>query len=187
MAQNQAQIIELLSSAAQQMRSMQCDFTQTKHLKMLNDDMVSKGRMAYSQPSKLSWEYTTPYSYTFILNDTKVLLRKGDRGDVIDVNQNKMFKEIARLMMSSVVGKSLTDSKSFKTSVVEAGKEYIATLIPQSKDLKQMWTKLILHFDVDQKTVIKVEMFEKNGDSTIIALENIRLNQAIDEKTFAIQ
>ncbi len=186
-AQNDQKIIEVISAAAQQMRSMQCDFTQTKHLKMLNDDMVSKGRMAYAQPSKLSWEYVTPYTYTFILNDTKVLLKKGDRGDVIDVNQNQMFKEIARLMMSSVVGKSLTDAKSFQTSMAESGQEYVATLLPQSKDLKRMWTRLILHFDKEKKTVTKVEMHEKNGDSTVIELQNIRLNPSIDEKTFAIQ
>ncbi len=189
MAQNKntQKIVEQIGNAAQSMKSMQCDFTQTKHLKMLNDNMVSKGKMYYQQTNKLHWEYTSPYTYTFILNDTKVLLKKGTRNDVIDVNQNKMFKEIARMMMNSVVGKCLSDTKSFKTSIAETSTEYVATLLPQKKDLKQMWTKLILHFDSKQLMVTKVEMHEKNGDYTIIELQNTQTNKKIDAKVFAIQ
>lgn len=185
-SQKEQKIIEQIGTAAQAMKTMQCDFTQTKHLKMLNDNMVSKGKMYYQQTNKLRWEYTSPYTYTFILNDTKVLLKKGDRNDVIDVNQNKMFKEIARMMMNSVVGKCLSDTKSFKTSIAETPAEYVATLLPQKKDIKQMWTKLILHFDRKQNMVVKVEMHEKNGDSTIIELQNTQTNKKIDAKVFAI-
>lgn len=182
-----AKIIQKISEASQNMKSMQCDFVQTKNLKMLNDKMVSNGKMYYQQTNKLRWEYTSPYTYTFILNDSKVLLKKGNRNDIIDVNQNKMFKEIARMMMNSVVGKCLSDTKSFKTSIAESATEYVATLLPQKKDMKQMWTKLILHFDKKQIMVTKVEMHEKNGDNTIIELQNTQLNKKIDAKVFAIQ
>ena len=83
--QNEAQIRQAITQAASTMKTMQCDFTQTKHLKMLNDKMTSKGRMYYQQTNRLRWEYTSPYSYTFILNDDKVLLKNKQRNDVIDV------------------------------------------------------------------------------------------------------
>lgn len=183
---NSQKVVQQISQAAQSMKTMQCDFVQTKHLKMLNDKMVSKGKMYYQQADKLHWEYTTPYTYTFILNGSKVLLKKGIRNDVINVSQNKMFKEIARIMMNSVVGKCLTDTKSFKTSISESQSEYVATLIPQTKDMKQMWTKLVLHFNRKQMMVSKVEMHEKNGDRTIIELLNAQTNKTIDAKQFAI-
>lgn len=183
---NSQKVVQQISQAAQSMKTMQCDFVQTKHLKMLNDKMVSKGKMYYQQADKLHWEYTTPYTYTFILNGSKVLLKKGTRNDVINVSQNKMFKEIARIMMNSVVGKCLTDTKSFKTSISESQSEYVATLIPQTKDMKQMWTKLVLHFNRKQMMVSKVEMHEKNGDRTIIELLNAQTNKTIDAKQFAI-
>lgn len=183
---NSQKVVQQISQAAQSMKTMQCDFVQTKHLKMLNDKMISKGKMYYQQADKLHWEYTTPYTYTFILNGSKVLLKKGTRNDVINVSQNKMFKEIARIMMNSVVGKCLTDTKSFKTSISESQSEYVATLIPQTKDMKQMWTKLVLHFNRKQMMVSKVEMHEKNGDRTIIELLNAQTNKTIDAKQFAI-
>lgn len=188
MAQNEGEqkIIQKISKAAQSMTSMQCDFVQTKHMKLLNDYMVSYGKMYYQQSSKLRWEYTSPYTYTFILNDSKVLLKKGNRNDVIDVNQNKMFKEIARMMMNSVVGKCLTDKKDFKISVAETPEQYVATLLPQKKDMKQMFSKVILYVNKRQLSIAKVEMQEKKGDNTVIELKNIQLNKNINASVFAI-
>lgn len=183
---NEQKIIQKISKAAQSMTSMQCDFVQTKHMKLLNDDMVSNGKMYYQQSSKLRWEYTSPYTYTFVLNDSKVLLKKGNRNDVIDVNQNKMFKEIARMMMNSVVGKCLTETKDFKVSVSETSDEYVATLVPQKKDMKQMFSKIILHVSKQQLSIKKVEMQEKKGDNTVIELKNVQLNKKINASIFAV-
>lgn len=186
-AQDQKAIIEKINQVCAEMKTMECDFVQTKHMKILNDKMVSEGKMSYQQPNALRWEYTTPYTYTFILNDNKILLKNNCRSDVIDVNQNKMFKEIARIMMNSIVGKCLTDDKAFKTTIAETPAEWVATLLPQKKDMKQMWTKLILHFDRKQNAVVKVEMFEKSGDFTVIDLKNAKTNKPIDKKVFAVE
>ena len=185
--QNETQIRQAITQAASAMKTMQCDFTQTKHLKMLNDKMTSKGRMYYQQTNRLRWEYTSPYSYTFILNDDKVLLKNKQRNDVIDVNKNKLFREIARIMMNSVVGTSLTDDKSFKSTIATNGNEWIASLLPQRKDLKQLFQKIILHFNKHNAMVKQVELIEKNGDRTVIELNNIRTNEKINADMFTIR
>lgn len=182
-----AQIRQKIAVAAQTMTSMQCDFLQTKQLKMLNDKMVSEGRMYYSQKDKLRWEYVKPYQYTFIMNGDRVLLKNKERSDVIDVRQNKIFREIANIMLNSVVGNCLNDDRSFKTSITTAGGQWVATLLPQRKDMKQMFQKIILHFDQQQATVSRVELVEKNGDLTTIDLKNIRKNETIAPRTFAVE
>ena len=185
--QSEAQIRQAITQAASGMKTMQCDFTQTKHLKMLNDKMTSKGRMYYQQTNRLRWEYTSPYSYTFILNDDKVLLKNKQRNDVIDVNKNKLFREIARIMMNSVVGTSLTDDKSFQSTIATNGNEWIASLLPQRKDLKQLFQKIILHFSKKNAMVKQVELIERNGDRTVIELNNIRTNEKISADMFTIR
>ena len=185
--QSEAQIRQAITQAASAMKTMQCDFIQTKHLRMLNDKMTSKGRMYYQQTNRLRWEYTSPYSYTFILNDDKVLLKNKQRNDVIDVNKNKLFREIARIMMNSVVGTSLTDDKSFKSTIATNGNEWIASLLPQRKDLKQLFQKIVLHFSKKNAMVKQVELIEKNGDKTVIELNNIRTNEKISADMFTIR
>ena len=185
--QSEAQIRQAITQAVSTMKTMQCDFTQTKHLKMLNDKMTSKGRMYYQQTNRLRWEYTSPYSYTFILNDDKVLLKNAQRNDVIDVNKNKLFREIARIMMNSVVGTSLTDDKSFKSTIATNGSEWTASLLPQRKDLKQLFQKIILHFNRTNAMVKQVELIERNGDKTVIELNNIKTNEKISADMFTIR
>lgn len=183
---NEAKVKQQINVVASKMKTMQCDFVQTKYLKMLNDKMVSRGKMYYQQSNKLRWEYTYPYTYTFVLNGSRVLISKGKRKDVINVNQSKFFKEIARIMMNSVVGKCLTDSKDFKVSLTGASAEYVATLYPQQKQMKQMFQKIILHFNKQNSTVSKVELIEKKGDRTIIELKNVKSNAPINAKVFGI-
>ena len=166
------QIKQKVNQTASAMKTMQCDFVQTKHLKMLNNER---------------WEYTSPYSYTFILNNDQVLLKNKQRNDLIDVKQNKLFKEIVRIMMSSVIGNCLTGDKNYKVSVAAIGNEWVATLLPQRKDMKQMFPKLILHFNAKKSVVNNVELYDKNGEKTIIELKNIRINETIPSNMFAIQ
>lgn len=181
------QIKQKVNQTASAMKTMQCDFVQTKHLKMLNNDFVSHGKMYYQQSNKLRWEYTSPYSYTFILNNNQVLLKNKQRNDLIDIKQNKLFREIVRIMMSSVIGNCLTDDKNYKVSVAAIGNEWVATLLPQRKDMKQMFPKLILHFNAKKSVVNTVELYDKNGEKTIIELKNIRINETIHPHMFVIQ
>ena len=81
------------------------------------------------------------------------------------------------MIMSCVSGKCLTDSKAFQVSArsIRPG-EYEAELLPLKKEMKRMYAKLVLHFDVKEETVNEVELYEKNGDRTVIKLHDIRIN-----------
>lgn len=183
---NEANIKKEISAAAARIKTMQCHFVQTKYVKLLNDKMVSKGQMYFRASDRLRWVYTSPYSYVFVLNGQKVLLKKGNRSDVINTAGNKMFREIARIMMSSVVGNCLTDDKNFKSTVSATSTEYLATLYPQRKELKGMFQKIILHADRKKGVVTSVELTEKNGDRTVITLQNIQTNVTLNDALFKV-
>lgn len=181
------QAIQQVSRAAAAIKTMQADFVQTKHLRMLGDKMVSRGRMCYQQSNRLRWEYTKPYAYTFILNGNSVMMSKGGHRDVVDVNRNKVFRKIAQMMMSSVVGTCLTDSKRFKVSMTVDKQTCTATLLPQKKDVKAMFTRIVLVFNRKTSVVSKVTMYEKNGDRTEIILDNVRIGAAVSPTEFTIK
>ena len=106
---------------------------------------------------------------------------------MVDVKQNKLFKEITRIMMSSVVGNCLTDDKGFKTSIIANSKDWIANLTPLRKDMKQMFQKMILHFNPQKAVVTSVELIERNGDKTDIELKNVRVNETLRADMFAVR
>ena len=185
-AQQTADVRRQISQAAASLKSMQCDFVQTKQLRLLNDRLVSRGKMYYQQGNRLRWEYLSPYTYSFILNGQKVLLKNSRRQDVIDTSQNKLFGEIARIMMKSVTGQSLTDDRDFKTTIATTPSEWVATLVPQRKDMRQMFQQIILHVSRKQSMVTQVELVEKKGDRTIIELKNVKVKETLPATLFVL-
>ena len=178
--------IRSINKAAAGIRSMSCSFVQTKHMSMLNDKMVSKGTMNYKQSNKLRWEYASPYKYLFIFNGTKVYVGNDSRKDVIDTNSNKVFREIARIMMNTVTGKALSDPADFATDVTANTGSWIVTLVPKKKDMRKMFKKIELMFNKSDSMVSQVNLFEPNGDRTEIRMSNVKINTAINENRFAV-
>ena len=169
---SEQKIIQKMTASAEKIKTVQCNFTQTKQSKLLKEAQVSKGKMLCQQPDKLRWEYTSPRPSTLVLEGNEARLLKGtDQG-----TKSKFIGGMARMIMNSVAGKCLTDSKTFSVTTKEMPTEYVATLVPQKKDMKRLYSKLILHYNIKQETVTGVELHEKNGDKTLIELHDIRIN-----------
>ena len=169
---SEQEIIQKMAAAAGEIRTVQCDFTQTRHTKLLKKEQVSEGRMSCQLPDKLRWEYLKPRAKTILLDNSKSLPSRGGMED-----------SLARMIMNSVTGKSMTDSTTFLVTAEEKPTEYVAILVPQRKEMKRVFAKLVLHFDIKQSTVTMVELHEKNGDRTVIELHDIRLNEELRVKS----
>lgn len=179
-------MIKVIARSAEAVSTLQCDIVQTKHMRMMRRDMVSKGSMKYCRTDRLRWEYTSPYAYTFLLNGTKVVLCKDGGKDVVDVARNKMMKEITSVMIGTMTGTALTDAGAFEASVKDDGQYWTVTLLPRKKDLRRMYTTILLMYNPGTGNTERVEMTEKNGDRTVIELKNIVKDKDIDAKVFQV-
>ena len=185
-AEQQKQIIEKIDQTASAMKGMQCDFVQTKRMKLLSKEMQSKGIMYFKRPNKLRWQYIAPYDYTFILNDDKVQIKSSKSTKNIDVQGNKMFRQITNIILNSVTGGSLKSYSDFNVEVYKKDNTYFAKLFPKKKELKQLYQVIEIYFDSALTMVNSVRMVEKTGDETRVNLINTKLNIAIDDKMFAV-
>lgn len=183
---NKELLISKVNQTALSIKSLECDFVQIKHISLLKENMTSKGKMYYNNKNKLRWEYFYPYTYCFILNNTKVSLASSSKKDVIDIKNNQMFQEIAKIMMNSVTGKCLSNTSDFNVKISSLSNRTIAILYPKKKTLKQLFNKITLNFNKDYTMIEVVELFEKSGDKTEIKLINPILNKSINESVFII-
>lgn len=179
-------VVSAINKSVAELSTMNCSFTQTKYLSLLNNRMVSEGKMYFKQPQKLRWEYTTPYQYLFIFNGREAYIANKSRRDVIDTQSNRMFKEIARIMMSTVTGTALTNTTDFGVDVEDGNGVWNVTLVPKKKELKKMFTRIQLSFAKDDYLISEINLFEKNSDRTNIKLKNITVNRPVNETLFAI-
>ena len=163
--------------AAKGMKTMQCDFVQTKHTKLLSAASVSTGRLYYRQPDRLRWEYLTPTAHTFEIDGQKVLMSDSRGSREVDIRRNRMYREMARLMTNIMSAQSLVDEQDFQVSLAQAGKEWVATLVPRRKEVRRMFASIILRVTPAQWLVRQVELVEPKGDRTVIDLKNVKVNQ----------
>ena len=183
-SEQQKQIIEKMDKAASAMTSMQCDFSQTKSMKLLSREMKSEGVMYFKKPDKLRWQYTTPYDYTFILNGDKVRIKSTKSTKDIDVQGNKIFRQITNIILKSITGGGLKSSADFTVELYKSDNTYFAKLYPKKKELKQIYNLIEIHFNSQLTMVNMVKMEEKTGDMTVVKLTNIKPNTSINEKMF---
>ena len=116
-------------------------------------------------------EYTTPYACTLVMNGQKVMFKRNGRKDVMDTQKNKMFREIGRVMLGSVVVSS-------KQKQME---------MPLSKQLRALYKSVTLYFNHSTHLVERIVMIEKNGDKTEIELKNVTLNKNISADAFLLR
>lgn len=181
------EILSAIDRTTSAVKTLRCEFTQTKELSILRDQMVSHGVMYYQQEGgKLHWEYTSPYRYTFILNGDRVLMRSSEQTQVVNTSDNRIFQEIARNIMNSLTGRCLTATNDFRTQIRTENGTWIAELTPIRREMQPFFTQLRLHFDPKRQLVIRVEMIEKNKDRTIIDLKNIQTDVPLDETLFTL-
>ena len=185
-AAQQQQIVDKVNKSTAALRSMQCGFTQTKSMKLLSKKMQSSGVMYYKRTNKLRWQYTSPYDYTFILNGDKVHIKSSKSSQKIDVQRNKMFRQITSIILSTITGGSLKSSADFTVEMYKSGNSYFAKLYPKKKELKQIYQVIEIYFNPELTMVSSAKMQEKTGDVTTVNLNNIKTNQPINDKMFCI-
>ena len=185
-AAQQQKVIDRISKSTAALNSMQCNFTQTKSMKMLSKKMQSAGVMYYKKPNKLRWQYTSPYDYIFVMNGDKVNLKSAKSSQKIDVQRNKMFRQITSIILSTITGGSLKSSADFNVEMYQTDKRVFARLYPKKKELKQIYSIIEIHFNQEQTMVSSVVMHEKTGDATTVSLQNVKINQPVNEKVFTV-
>ena len=186
-AEEQKQILERIDQAASEMKTMQCDFTQTKSMALLSTEMKSNGKMYFQSPSKLRWQYLAPYDYTFILNNDQVQLKSTKSTKNIDVKGNKMFRQITDIILNCITGAGLKNSSDFTVELYKTGSTYFAKMYPKKKELKQIYQVIEVQFNTELTMVTSVKMAEKSGDATIVKLINVQTNGPIDTHLFDIK
>jgi outer membrane lipoprotein carrier protein lolA len=162
-------------------QTMQANFTQKKHLDFMSKDIETFGKMAFTKPDKLNWQYTKPYQYRIVFQKDKITVN--DAGNISQMKaDNKVFKKINNLIVSSISG-DMFNEKEFEMTFAKSGNSTLVKLLPNDKTLLKYVSEIHLYFDADS-VVERVKLIEPSKDYTEILFNNKKLNTKIDEANF---
>ena len=179
------EVIRQLTQVASTMQSMQCRFVQEKTSSMLAEPSVAEGTMHYAAPDRMRWEYTAPYAFALVVNGERLVKVTDGKAEVLEGNAGRMYQGMVNLIIGSASGKKLFDTSVFDIVFYDDNGFWRADMTPKRRDMKRMFSQLVFRFDKKTNGISRVEFVSANGDITSIRFEEIKVNEAIEDKVFA--
>ena len=175
-----------INLAAQRTQTISSDFSQVKELSMIREKIISKGKFYFKKDRMLRWEYVQPYAYLIIIRGDQITVKDDNKVNTFNIQSNRIFREIIRIILGSIRGTLLSDEKNFSAEYSSNAASWIVKLKTLSPGLKNAVSEILISFDRRDYAVIKVEIMEPGGDYTRITFTDRKINQPVDDAKFLV-
>ncbi|MBW2431136.1 MAG: outer membrane lipoprotein carrier protein LolA [Deltaproteobacteria bacterium] len=174
-----------IAKAATYVTTLKSDFVQERHLGMLEDVLISKGRFYYKKQDRLRWEVTKPVSSGFAVSgkQAKRWDAKSGRTQTFEVYQVPFIK----LFTDQVFAWATADFKQLQKDYnieVLGDAPVDLKLVPVRSQEKKYLAHFRIAFTADASHVKAVEVHETGGDFTRIRFYNTIINTPLPDTLF---
>jgi len=165
--------------------SVQAEFTQHKHLKILTKPLVSRGKFYFQKPDSVRWEYYSPVRSVLLMHRGNVKrYTLGSRGMVEDSSGALSSMQVVVQEIGLWSQGRFKESAYFKAEIV-GGKEQKIILTPREALFAAMIARIIITPSPERKGVIKsVKIVESEGNYTLLDFTDVKMNEKIGESVF---
>jgi outer membrane lipoprotein carrier protein len=179
------EIFARIKQAASEVQTIAGEFTQEKHLEILKNAPISKGRFFYKNPDCLRWEVYEPTSMGFIVNGDKGKRWQGQSNSLKSFDLKK--EPVFRIISDQVFAWARADFKrleaGYDITVLEET-PVILKLVPLSVTEKKYLDYIKLIFSSTEDYVSSIEIHETGGDYTQINFIDMMINKPLKEDIF---
>ncbi|MBL0342735.1 MAG: outer membrane lipoprotein carrier protein LolA [Bacteroidetes bacterium] len=183
--QNDSSFRNKLAQTAKKTQTIKSEFTQEKNLNVLSEKITSKGLFKFKKNNKVRMEYTQPFKYLLVINGDKVMIKDAQKTNSFSSRSNKLFTVVNNIIIDCVQG-TAPENKEFKSVVFKNDKSYLLQLTPVKKEMKEYFATISLYLDTKECSVVRIEMLEPSGYTTIINFINKEINAIIPDTDFTI-
>jgi outer membrane lipoprotein-sorting protein len=177
-----ADTLEGLKQATGKISSVQADFVQQKHLKILSKPLISKGVMYYKAPSSLRWEYKAPIQSVLLMQNghTKRFQNDGS-GYKEERGANMPSMQMVMAQITQWLSGNFSDDALFSAKM-EKGRKIILT--PQKKGFADIIARIELHLAENPGMIAAVLIFEGPDAFTRMDFNQTIINPDLPEEIF---
>jgi len=162
--------------------SIQADFIQEKHLKILTHPLVSKGTFTFQTPQSLRWEYQTPIPSILLMYGGKVKKFIARDGRLVEDGGMQLgAMQVVMTEISKWLDGRFSDSDMF---VVTFPDKQTIVLTPRDQALAGMINRIELKVADVGGLLDSVTLFEGPDSYTKMIFKNRVLNKTIPVSLF---
>jgi outer membrane lipoprotein carrier protein len=173
------------------LQSWSADFIQTRHLKVLNQPLVSTGKVWVTR-DKFRWELGQP-AQTIVLRQPDQLLivyprLKRAEKYPLDAVPPGPLKDALALLDATLPRDRATMEKNFQLlSAAETNSILEMTLRPKSESARKFISEIVIGFHTNDFTIAATEMKFADGSSLRNDFTKVVLNRPIDPDRFRMK
>ena len=165
-----------------QLQSVQANFYQEKHLKILAQPITSRGTFAFQTPRSLRWEYLYPVR-------TLLLVHEGSMKKLVErdgklVNDSGMSMDSMHLVLEEItnwLAGRFNDNPAFSATFPD---EETIVLTPKDAGLAAIISRIDLHLQGRDGLIDSVIINEGPDTFTRLSFSDAVLNEPLAEKLF---
>jgi outer membrane lipoprotein carrier protein len=175
------EVVKRLREVQEKTKDFSADLHQEKKLSLMKEKIVSRGRIRFKKPDKVSIEFFHPESSQMVFDGKTILLyyKEEKLAERYSLRSNPMAE---RYLLFS---KDPFQEKLAEWRILEDRESFLVMeIIPKVKD--PLFVKTRLRVSKKDWMVIGMEMIEKNGDTTSIRYSNMKVNIGLTDSDFEI-
>lgn len=176
-----------LAAEAQNLQSIESDFTQQKYLDVFDEKVTSHGKFYYKKENKICLEYSRPLDYLIVINNARLKIVSDGKKSIMNLSSNKMMNQMQDMLTACMVGDLSKLSSNYQLSYFEDSKYYLVKIKPTSNAIRAYIAEMEIHLDKKDMSVCRLRLSETATNYTEYEFRNKKFNSLTDEKVFAVR
>ena len=171
-----------IKQKAKDLRSIQADFVQEKHMKILIKPLISEGKLYFSYPQSLRWEYTHPIQSLLVMHneDIKRYVMSSE-GMIEDGSAALQAMQVFLQEIISWIQGDFEKNPDFTAELQPGG---IIFLTPKDPAMMNFIEKIALKLTDTPGIIESTTIYESPTTYTLIRFKNTKINEPIADSVF---
>ena len=181
----QNHILVEIEEANAQYKTIEGMFTRTQINAAKGISVKSEGDLYIADDAQMAQYYKAPSTDLLIINGHDFYMVRGKKKNKFNTEKNKTMLGLRNTLLYCVHGKPavLATENGAKIAAEKKEKGYEVVLTSTQKTPRG-YAKIVLTYDLESKLLIKMQMDEYNGNSTLYEMSDMKINASIDAKVF---
>ena len=182
-------VLQRLEERMSGVRTLTADFVQEKYLIVLEEPLVLKGTIFMQKPDLFSWIVREPLRYSMVIQGEVVRQWDEDtrRVEKISLSKNPVFKMAIQQLRDWLSGAYKSMLGQYEVTVLDRSPISLE-FVPRDTALVQgVIDRVTVEFDRDERYIWRIQIFEKQGDRTLITFVDTLLNAPIAPAAWKVE
>ena len=183
----QNNILTEIEKANAAYKTVEGTFTRTQTNAAKGKTETDKGILYLSGEDQMAQHYQAPSADVLIINGDDFYMVRGKKTNKFNTAKNKTMRGLRNTLLYCLHGKpgALAAENGAEITAEKKAKGYEVVLV-SAKKTPRGYAKIVLMYDLKNKTLTSMQMDEYNGNSTLYEMSGVKTNGKVDAKVFEI-